>query len=280
MKALRKALSAALAATLAAALLCLSALAAPRASAQERQVVGEKLEVPSNPETPARLRYGLLMVPGSERVTSKNGKRVYQRVEGAPEKDQYTITPAGVLTFNRKNRGDDLVVSYTYRPRTVAVLPIQMDAGPKELRQKMRRDTCQLFQAFGYEVVPESRVDNLVQSRRIYASSALTEDEIEQLGRELGADDLVVVQAVEWSEASGRGLVTMILERNPFGGPRKSVRVVLHSRVFDARDGRLVWESRQTSGRQGSRRFGISEEFKRLAVNKAVLDLFQSYFQP
>jgi hypothetical protein len=256
------------------------ATSAAPGTGKERQVVKERLEAPSNPDVPARLRYGILMVPGSERVTSKNGKTVFERVDGVPERDQYSISPAGVLAFHRKNRGDALLASYTYRPRRVAVLPIQMDAGPKELKQRTRRDTCELFQAFGYEVVPESRVENLVQQRRLYASSTLDAATLTDLGKELGADDVVVVQTVEWTQAAGKSLASMVISRNPFGGPSKNVKVVLHSRLFDASDGRLVWESHQTSNRRGSTLFGVSDDLKRLAVNKAIIDLFASYFEP
>lgn len=256
--------------------------ALPTISASPRDAVSvedEKLTV--SPDTcQARLRCGLLMVPGSERIEARGRTRVaFTRVSGDPQPGQYTITPTGVMTFNRKDRRARLYASYSYVPRTVAVLPVDTGSAPAETASAVRREVEKLLEHCGCRVVPDAEVDKAMQTRRLYPTSDFTAEVVRELGAALRADDIVVVRVEDWELKSGKSLIGY-LWTGPFGGSRKRIGVALHARLYSVETGRLLWEGRSRRERQGGKLGGVPASLKSAAVSDAVVDLFDSYFTP
>lgn len=260
----------------------LVAAAPPALSSSPRDVVSvedERLTVSSD-TCQARLRCGLLMVPGSERIEARGRTRVaFTRVSGEPQPRQYTITPTGVLTLNRKDRRARLYASYSYVPRTVAVLPVDPGSAPAETASAVRGEVEKLLEHCGYRIVPDADVDRAMQTRRLYPTSDFTPEVVRELGAALRADDIVVVRVEDWELKSGKSLIGY-LWTGPFGGSRKRVGVALHARLYNVETGRLLWEGRSRRERMGGKLGGVPASLKNAAVCDAVVDLFDSYLAP
>ena len=255
-------------------------LSAAFASSREAVTVEDERLVVSPDTCQARLRCGLLMVPGSERIEARGRTRVaFTRVTGAPQPGQYSITPTGVVTFSRRDRRAKLYASYSYIPRAVAVLPVDAGSAPAETASAVRREVEKLLEHCGCRIVSDAEVDKAMQTRRLYPTSDFTPEVVRELGAALRAQDLVVVRVEDWELKSGKSLIGY-LWTGPFGGSRKRVGVALHARLYNVETGRLLWEGRSRRERRGGKLGGVPASLKSAAVSDAVIDLFDSYFSP
>lgn len=249
-----------------------------RTADQVVAVENEKLTL--DKECTARLKYGVLMVPGSERIEKKGKTPVaLRRVERDPQPGEYTISPIGVLTFNKKDRRAKLYASYSYRPRTVAVLPVDIGAAPNEVGSAVRREAEKLLEDHGCRLVPDAKVDRVLQERRLYPSSEFTAQLLKELGQTLGAQDIVILNVESWQSKSGESLLGY-LWTGPFGGPRKRVNLSLRARLYNTEEGRLLWEGRSHSEKLGGKLGAVPKSLIEAAVKDAVKDLFDSYLAP
>lgn len=241
-------------------------------------VKNEKLRVPDEKVPQVRLQYGLLMVPGSEVIRTRDGKVRFRRVEGDPQKGEYRITPTGLITFHPKDRGRKLYADYQYRPRKLLLLPVDPGPADKKVASEVYKQVEYLFRLKGYEVIPESQYRNLLEQQRFYPSGELSPELGRLLAREYGADDLAIVQVEEWRTQSGKSFIGFLW--NPFGGRKKQVLLGLKARLYDPQSGRLIWESETATVEKGGRLGGVPEEMKKSAISRAVYRLFSSFFNP
>ena len=266
-------------ATWALALAATLLLAPPGLASSQVVVQGERLRI-GDDAPQARLRYGALMVPGSERIETAKGKhRTFVRVERDPKPGEYSITPMGIITFNSRDRRARLVASYAYCPRTVAVLAPESGTAPPSIGKTIRQEVEKLFAYSGYRVVPSEEVDREAQARRIYATSEFTPELLRDIGAALAADEIVVLRVEDWETKSGKSLMGF-LWTGPFGGSRKRVTIAIEARMYGIREGRMLWESRSRGERRGSILGGVRDDLKRATISDAVSDLFDSYFAP
>ncbi|MGC8833692.1 MAG: hypothetical protein ACP5R4_06520 [Armatimonadota bacterium] len=249
-------------------------------SADHQAVSVENEKLTLDKDCTARLKYGVLMVPGSERI-EKRGKTpaVFRRVEREPQPGEYTISPVGVLRFNKKDRRAQLYASYSYRPRTVAVLPVDIGAAPNEVGSAIRRETEKLLADHGCRLVPDAKVDRVLQERRLYPSSEFTPQLLRELGQTLDAQDIVILNVESWQSKSGESLLGY-LWTGPFDGPRKRVELSLRARLYNTEEGRLLWEGRSHTEKLGGKLGAVPKSLMEAAVKNAVKDLFDSYLAP
>ncbi|MGQ9524394.1 MAG: hypothetical protein ACUVTZ_06070 [Armatimonadota bacterium] len=260
-------------------LLAITIVAVSAAVGDAVTVENERLAV--DPKTcQARLRCGLFMVPGSERIEAQRRTRVsFTRVASDPQPGQYTITPTGVITFHRSDRKARLFASYSYVPRTVAVLPVDSGSAPQEIASAVRSEAEKLLEYRGCRIVPDAQVDRAMQLRRLYPTSDFAAEVVRELGSALRAQDIVVVRVEDWDMTGGKSLIGY-LWTGPFGGSRKRVSVALHARLYSVETGRLLWEGRSRAERYGGKLGGVPASLRNAAVSGAVIDLFDNYLSP
>lgn len=241
------------------------------------EVRDEPCRVEGDPPQVQLLR-GLWLVPGSETVIGRRG-RPFQCVDGDPGPGEYAASPAGTLTFNPKDRGARVRVSYRYRSRVAAILPIATAEAPPAVAAAITADVEQEFRARGYDVAPRLDVQRCMEALRVYTSGQIPPDLAHQMGRDLGAQDLVVLRVSRYQTKGGKSLFGFFWT-GPFGGGRKQVTVGLAARILDAGSGRTVWQSESLVERQGSHLGSVGRKLRSHAINSAVTDLFRSYFEP
>ena len=237
----------------------------------------EEIRAPRN-SRPIRLRCGINLIPGTVRVTTRDGRTVLQTAEEPAGPGVVGVSPVGVLRFSRKDGDKRYRVVYMYEARRIAILPPDNRGAPEEIAREVRHLAEQSFAEHGYDVLPEAQVDRTLQEDHIYASGQMTPDVIRRVGARTGAEQLLVLHLTDWKKRGGVSF-SRFLWSGPFG-PRKQLELGATAEVYDVADARRMWESRATGETTGGRFGGTTVRLKRAVAQDAVSDLLDSFLEP
>lgn len=143
--------------------------------------------------------------------------------------------------------------------RTVAVLPFTtLTQDPNDAKKVEKIFLVELLARGVVDVVEPGRVAQVVASQRITSTEALTPEDLQRVGKELGADGLFLGSVVELTEARS--------------GSTPAPQVTIQLRLVEASSGLTAWSSSDTRNGANARArlFGFGGDSLTLAARRLI----------